>query len=138
MNRRESRAIGSFYARMEPLSASITTPLTHSAVPDRISTGVDGLDGVLNGGLPRDRLYLIEGSPGVGKTTLAMQFLLEGVRSGETGLYITLSETKEELEMVARSHGWDLTPLHLFELAAVEQNYGAKRKALFFIPRTLN
>ena len=61
----------------------------------RSKTGVDGLDDILAGGFPRNRLYLIQGEPGVGKTTLAMQFLLEGVRQGESGLYITLSETKD-------------------------------------------
>lgn len=79
------------------------------------------MDDILAGGLPAERLYLIYGSPGVGKTTLAMQFLLEGVRRGEECLYITLSETKEEMESVAHSHGWDLSGLHLFELAAMAE-----------------
>jgi circadian clock protein KaiC len=82
------------------------------------STGVPGLDDVLRGGLPRDRIYLIKGHPGVGKTTLALQFLLAGVELGETGLYITLSETKQELLGVAESHGWSLEKLSLYELAA--------------------
>ena len=77
-------------------------------IAERYCTGVPGLDAVLNGGLPSKRLYLIQGDPGVGKTTLAMQFLLEGAQAGELGLYITLSETKEEIEVVAKSHGWDL------------------------------
>ena len=58
----------------------------------RALTGIGGLDGILSGGLPRDRLYLVEGTPGTGKTTLALQFLLEGQRLGERGLYVTLSE----------------------------------------------
>ena len=70
----------------------------------RSQTGVSGLDDILDGGLPKNRLYLVQGEPGVGKTTLAMQFLLEGVRQGEPALYITLSETKEEMEVVARGH----------------------------------
>ena len=66
--------------------------------------GIPGLDDILLGGLRRDRLFLIEGSPGTGKTTLALQFLLEGARSHETGLYITLSETEEELRETATGH----------------------------------
>ena len=67
-----------------------------------------GLDAILRGGLPADRLYLLEGAPGSGKTTLSLQFLREGVRRGERALYITLSETREELAIVAASHGWDI------------------------------
>ena len=72
---------------------------------DRVSTGNAGLDLVLGGGLPAQRLYLVEGAPGSGKTTLALQFLLEGVKAGERVLYVTLSETSEELSVVAASHG---------------------------------
>ena len=68
--------------------------------------GITGLDDILAGGLERDRLYLLEGSPGTGKTTAAMSFLLEGAARGEPCLYITLSETEEELRGTARSHGW--------------------------------
>ena len=70
--------------------------------------GISGLDDILLGGLRRNRLFLFEGSPGAGKTTLALQFLLEGARIGEKGLYITLSETEAELREVALSHGWSL------------------------------
>lgn len=80
------------------------------------STGIPGLDNILRGGLPLDRLYVIEGDPGSGKTTLALQFLLEGVRRGEPVLYVTLSETAEELYEVAESHGWSLEGVHLLEL----------------------
>ena len=83
----------------------------------QLSTGVAGLDGILGSGLPRNRLYLIDGEPGSGKTTLALQFLLEGVRQGERGLYVTLSETREELEDVAASHSWSLENIDVFELA---------------------
>lgn len=82
-------------------------------------TGVAGLDKILNGGLPSNHIYLLDGSPGTGKTTLAMQFLLEGVALGETGLYITLSESKDELVGVAASHGWSLDGIEVFELAAL-------------------
>ena len=82
------------------------------------STGIAGLDDILRGGLPTGRLYLLDGSPGTGKTTLALQFLLAGVAQGERGLYITLSETYAELEEVAASHGWSLDGLDVFELPA--------------------
>lgn len=87
----------------------------------RVSTGVDGLDHVLCGGLPAHRLYLLEGDPGVGKTTLALQFLLAGVAAGERALYITLSETEDEIRAIADSHGWSLAGLAMFELSALEQ-----------------
>jgi circadian clock protein KaiC len=93
----------------------------------RISSGNDGLDTILRGGLPSRRLYLLEGSPGSGKTTFALQFLLEGMRQGESCLYITLSETSEELHAVAASHGWDLAGIELFELASAEAVLGGDR-----------
>ena len=74
----------------------------------RASTGVAGLDGVLYGGLARNRLHLIEGSPGTGKTTIALQFLQAGAERGETGIYISLAETERELRDGARSHGWKI------------------------------
>ena len=86
----------------------------------RISTGIAELDNVLGGGLTADRAYLLEGTPGTGKTTIALQFLLEGARQGETGLYITLSETSAELREVAASHGWSLDNIELFELVNAE------------------
>ena len=82
----------------------------------RISTGIADLDNVLGGGLTPRRSYLLEGTPGSGKTTIALQFLLEGARLGERGLYITLSETAAELREVARSHNWSLDEIELFEL----------------------
>lgn len=94
---------------------------------DRVSTGNAGLDLVLGGGLPAQRLYLVEGAPGSGKTTLALQFLLEGVRAGERVLYITLSETSEELAVVAASHGWSLDNVDLFELASADSVLGIGR-----------
>ncbi len=82
----------------------------------RISMGIPGLDNILDGGLTSGRVYLIEGNPGTGKTTLSLQFLLEGLRKGEPGLYITLSETEEELRAVAATHNWSLDKLSLYEL----------------------
>ena len=84
---------------------------------DTVATGIDGLDAVLGGGLTSERVYLIEGVPGSGKTTIAMQFLMEGVRRGEKVLYITLSETEEELRAVADSHGWSLDGIDIHEIA---------------------
>ena len=85
------------------------------------STGIPGLDQLLRGGLPRDRMHQIEGEPGTGKTTLALQFLLEGRRVGEGGLYVTLSETTEELNHVAASHGWTLDGVTTFQLAPIAE-----------------
>lgn len=98
------------------MAITVSDTLSDSSTPGRISSGVAGLDDILGGGLTSQRLYLLEGTPGTGKTTLALQFLLEGARRGEPGLYITLSETAEELRAVAASHGWSLDKLVLFEL----------------------
>lgn len=103
----------------------------------RCATGVEGLDTILSGGLPKDRLYLIRGDPGVGKTTLALQFLMEGARQGESGLYITLSETKGELEGVAESHGWDLSKINLYELSSIEEQNKEEAGNTFFHPAEL-
>jgi circadian clock protein KaiC len=86
----------------------------------RISTAIKGLDEVLGGGLPADRLYLVEGDPGTGKTTLALQFLIEGVSRGERTLYVALSETAEEIGAVAASHGWTLDGIDVYELSPEE------------------
>ena len=86
----------------------------------RASTGIAGLDHVLGGGLPLNHLYLVEGNPGSGKTTLALQFLREGAACGDKGLYVTLGETAEELRTVAASHGWTLDGIELFELVSDE------------------
>ncbi|CAN7590812.1 AAA family ATPase [Acidovorax sp. LjRoot129] len=84
------------------------------------STGIPGLDSVLNGGFPEQHLYLVEGSPGTGKTTLALQFLMAGREKGEQGLYVTLSETSEELAKVAQSHGWTLDGISVYDLVSDE------------------
>jgi circadian clock protein KaiC len=87
---------------------------------DQAAFGITGLDDILAGGLERDRLYLLEGNPGTGKTTAAMNFLMEGAARGEACLYITLSETEEELRATARSHHWSLDGIEIFELAPPE------------------
>ncbi|MES2897651.1 MAG: ATPase domain-containing protein [Pseudomonadota bacterium] len=90
-------------------------------VRDLASTGIEGLDDILRGGFARRRVYLIEGTPGTGKTTTALQFLMAGAELGEKGLYITLSETRDELLETARSHGWKLSDqIEIFELAPPE------------------
>jgi circadian clock protein KaiC len=85
-----------------------------------VSTGIEGLDELLAGGLTGDRMYLVEGYPGTGKTTLAVQFLLDGRDRGEQTLYVTLSENAFELQAVARSHGWSLDGIDLFQFAQAE------------------
>lgn len=103
-------------------------PVPSSLPAPSLSTGVAGLDRILRGGLPRDRLYLLEGAPGAGKTTLALQFLRAGVERGERVLYVTLSETREELELVVASHGWTTDGLDVVELDAVEAIFGSGRE----------
>ncbi len=110
------------------------TPMPASPRPARIPTGVAGLDAILGGGLAPNRMYLVEGAPGSGKTTLALRFLLAGRERGEPGLYVTLSETAEELEAVAASHGWTLDGIGLFELAAAEARLGPERETTLLHP----
>ena len=97
-----------------------------------MKTGISGLDDILGEGLPARRLYLIQGQPGSGKTTLALQFLLEGARNGEQALYISLSETREEVEEVARSHGWALDNIEIVELSAIETQLSASAQNTLF------
>lgn len=99
--------------------------------PARARTGISGLDDVLNGGLLPHRLYLVEGMPGSGKTTLAFQFLLEGVERGETVLYVTLSETEEEIRAVGDSHGWNLEGVTIRELVPTDGLQAADQYTVF-------
>ena len=91
-----------------------------SELTDKANLGVAGLDDVLKGGLARGRLYLLEGMPGTGKTTIATQYLMAGAAAGERALYITLSETEDELRAGAKSHGWSLENIDIFELVPPE------------------
>jgi circadian clock protein KaiC len=104
------------------------------AEPETISTGSVGLDNILAGGFDADRLYLIEGRPGTGKTTLALQFLLEGVRLGEGCLYVTLSESKRELQGVAARHGWTLAGINIFGLIPAEASLDPEQELTLFHP----
>lgn len=88
---------------------------------DKARFGIEGLDDIIGGGLSRGRLFLLEGSPGTGKTTIATQFLVAGAAAGESALYITLSETDEEFREGATSHGWDLAGIEIFELMPPEE-----------------
>ncbi len=94
----------------------------------RVATGIAGLDNILGGGWPAEHLYLIEGDPGTGKTTLALQFLMEGIRLGESVLYITLSESRRELHIAAESHGWNVDKMNIFELLPDESSLRADRQ----------
>jgi len=99
-----------------------------------ITTGTDGLDNVLNGGLPPRRLYLFQGDPGVGKTTLALRFLIAGAERGESCLYVTLSETREELEAVAESHHWKLDGVHVYEMSAADSPPTETEENTLYVP----
>ncbi len=102
-----------------------------------LSSGVAGLDDILRGGFPAGCAYLFNGEPGTGKTTLAMQFLLQGARAGERCLYITLSESRAEIDKVAVSHGWDLSGITIKEVVPSEQNLSADQQLTVFNPSEL-
>jgi circadian clock protein KaiC len=101
------------------------------------STNIAGLDDILSGGFTRRRLYLVEGVPGSGKTTLALQYLMAGAAAGETVLYVTLSETEEELRAVAESHGWNLDHIHIRELMPAEATLEPDEQNTIFHPSEL-
>ncbi len=99
--------------------------------------GISGMDDILRGGLPDNCVYVVTGVPGAGKTTLAMQFLLEGVRRGERSLYITLSESRREIQKVARSHGWNLEGIEMCELVPSEAKLSSAAQLTVFNPSEL-
>jgi circadian clock protein KaiC len=100
----------------------------------RLHSGIDGLDDILHGGLPKGHIYLLEGDPGTGKTTLAMQFLLAGAAAGESTLYITLSESREELEASGREHGWPVERLRIEEAIPPEDDLKPEAQYTVFHP----
>ena len=114
-----------------PASSAVGQP--HIA-PTRLRTGISGLDDILHGGFPAGHLYLIEGDPGTGKTTLALQFLLDGIRQGERVLYVTLSESIEELHQVALSHGWSMDGLEITEMVPPDDDLRPEAQYTVFHP----
>jgi circadian clock protein KaiC len=108
--------------------------MTDHKQPQRTATGVSGLDDILHGGLPSGQMYLLEGDPGTGKTTAALQFILEGGRRGERTLYVTLSESKAELEAAAASHGWSLDSVEIVEFVPEEATLSAEDSYTVFHP----
>lgn len=103
-------------------------------MPTLVSTGIEGLDRILGGGLPPNHIYLIEGSPGSGKTTAGLQFLLEGISRGELGLYVSLSETKEEVAEIGKNHGWDLSRVEIIESSISEESLRPEEQSTIFHP----
>jgi circadian clock protein KaiC len=110
-----------------PLANKVAQP----AQAERAVTGIVGLDYLLRGGLPVHRIHLVEGQPGSGKTTFGLQFLLEGIKRGESCMYITLSETADELRSNAASHGWDLSGIHIQEVQPAENLRPEEQYTLF-------
>lgn len=102
--------------------------------PLRIDTGVDGLNDILSGGLPAGQMYLLEGAPGTGKTTVALQFIRTAVMAGENALYVTLSEPRSELEASARSHGWKEEELSIAEFIPEEASLSPEQQYTVFHP----
>lgn len=109
-------------------------PASNSPAAARASTGCDGLDNILGGGFPRGRIFLIEGDPGAGKTTLALQFTLEGIKNGERVLYLTLSESRSDLVHAAQSHGLSLDQVEIVELLPNENDLLPEQQYTVFHP----
>lgn len=111
---------------------AVLDPAIGDGQPKRCSSGITGLDDILGGGVPEGQMYLIRGDPGAGKTTFAMQFMMEGARRGEKCLYVTLAENTAELQQVAASHGWSLAGVEILELAGPDPETGDQPASTFF------
>jgi circadian clock protein KaiC len=111
--------------------------MVNTSLSSRLLTGVSGLDEILCGGLQKNNVFLVEGDPGTGKTTLALQFLLSGTAQGERGLLLTLSESRRELNSIARSHGWSLDSIDIVELIPAEANLNPEESYTFFHPEEI-
>ena len=117
----------------------VLTMAASDTIPPRdvANIGIEGIDDILVGGFTRNRLFLVEGMPGSGKTTLAMQFLLAGAAAREPVLYVTLSETADELRAIAESHGWNLDGVHIRELTPSENELETSEQNTLFHPSEL-
>ena len=111
--------------------------MKNEATLARAPSDIAGLDDILRGGFPRNYVHLLSGLPGTGKTTLALQFLRAGAARGERCLYVTLSETRSEVEAAARTHGWDLAGIEIAELAPSERKLSADSQLTVFNPSEL-
>lgn len=114
--------------------ASMENSQRRTAVQTLVKTGNDNLDDILGGGLAHNRVYLLQGTPGTGKTTLSMQFLMQGAANGETTLYLTLSESRQELLSVAESHGWSLDGIEIFEILTQAEELAMNTEYTMFQP----
>ncbi|HET7347478.1 MAG TPA: ATPase domain-containing protein [Acidobacteriaceae bacterium] len=121
-------------SRRQPASPANAASPNGRVAPRRLKSGISGLDDILHGGFPQGHLYLVEGDPGTGKTTMALQFLLDGIRNGEKVLYVTLSESRQELEQVARSHGWSVENLEIFEMIPPDDDLTPESQYTVFHP----
>ena len=108
--------------------------MSDQAQREVLRTGVPGLDEVLRGGMDPNHLYLIEGTPGSGKTTVALQFLLAGVQRNQACMFVALSENEQELRASAASHGWSLDGIHVFQIIASEQSLKPDARYTMFHP----
>jgi circadian clock protein KaiC len=133
---RRTKSVGTEIALSQREALSVAREVMQEKVNEEaiVVSGVEGLDDILRGGFPRSCLFMLTGTPGTGKTTLAMQFLLQGVSEGERCLYVTLSESRREIDKVARSHGWDISRIHMTELIPSERSLSADAQLTVFNP----